>query len=265
MRALSSNVLFFLLLAGCGNGGGAATSGGSTTTTTASGGSTATASGGAAGSGAAGGTGGATTGTTASGGSAGSGGATGGTGGASGGSGGAAGSGATGGGGTGGTGGATTSSTTTTTTDKVGPCTWGEDCGPDNYCDAPGCGMGQCAPKPIAAGLPPDPDYVCGCDGVTYWNGAVAASKGMSVASMGACAAPIGCGPGMACPAGSKCSYKVMDAASCGMATKGECVGTPLSCPLDGPKARACTTSTCELTCSLLQSQNPWYEDASCN
>jgi hypothetical protein len=146
-----------------------------------------------------------------------------------------------------------------------GPCTWGDDCGAGYYCEAPGCAAGNCTPKPAAAGLSPSPDPVCGCDGITYWSPDVAASKGESIAVPGACAMPILCGPGLVCPSGMRCSRVVPDAASCSPDATGECWGTALSCSLSGPHARACTTGTCELQCSLIQSENPWYEDPSCN
>ncbi len=188
-------------------------------------------------------------------------------GGGSGGAGGTAGAGGAGGsGGSGGTGGSTTTTSTTSTTTTQTDCVWGDDCGSENkYCLAPGCQNGTCIQKPPAAGLPPDPTPVCGCDGVTYWNLEVAASQGMSVAMDGACTTMIACGPDMACPSNMKCSRPVADAASCSEDATGECWGTPLSCSLDGPKARACTTDTCELQCSLIQSQNPWFEDPTCD
>lgn len=146
-----------------------------------------------------------------------------------------------------------------------GPCVWGDDCGAGHYCLAPGCAMGTCTPKPSGAGLSPEAAPVCGCDGVTYWNQEVADSKGASVAAMGPCSMPVICGPQMPCPGSMKCSREVADGASCSPEATGECWGTALSCPLDGPKGRACTTATCELTCSLIQSQNAWFEDPTCD
>ncbi|MEZ4312356.1 MAG: hypothetical protein R3F14_30365 [Polyangiaceae bacterium] len=112
---------------------------------------------------------------------------------------------------------------------------------------------------------PPRSNPVCGCDSVTYWNAPVAASQGMSIAAEGPCSTPIPCGPGMSCPAGQKCNRRVEDAASCSPGSQGECWSTALSCPLEGPLGRACTNDKCELQCSLIQSQNPWFEDPTCN
>lgn len=254
MRAQYPAVLSLFVVFGCGGTPAASGSGGALTTTTSSstGGDT-------------GGTG-TTTQPETTGGTTNSGGTggttnTGGTGGLNGGTGG---TGGTGGltGGTGGSGGQTTSSTTTINPNM--PCVWGDVCGGNFYCEAPGCGAGTCKLKPPMAGLSPTPDPVCGCDGVTYWAADVAASKGMSVASQGACAAPTPCGPGMACAPNLRCNRNVADEASCDLNATGICWGTPLSCPLDGPKARGCISGLCELKCSLIQGENPWFEDPTC-
>lgn len=254
MRLLACSFLSCLIAFGC--GGGETTS--SSAPTTGSGGTTTTTTTGG------GGAGGTTTTTSTTTGEAGSGGTPTTT---SMGGGGAGGAGGTGGetGGAGGAGGGTTTSTTSTTTTSD-DCVWGGDCGPGNkYCFAPGCGNGVCIQKPAPAGLPPDPTPVCGCDGVTYWNAEVAASHGMSLASEGPCSMVIACGPDTPCPDGMKCNRPVADQASCALDVMGECWGTALSCPLTGPMGRACTTATCELQCSLIQSQNPWFEDPTCN
>jgi hypothetical protein len=254
MRALAFACL--ILASGCGDTESSITNG------TASGGSgTGTATAGSGGAGAATSTGPSTGGATTSG-ATGGGGGTAGAGG-SGAAGGASGGG--GGGGGGGAGGDMSAATSTSTGGMPGPCVWGDDCGGGYYCLAPGCGMGECVQKPIAAGQSPDPAPVCGCDGVTYWNEDVAASLGVSVATTGQCAMPIACGPGMDCPGGMKCNRQVADQASCNAAGTGECWGTAVSCPLEGPLGRACSNGQCELQCSLIQSQNPWFADPTCN
>lgn len=221
----------------------------STSTTAGAAGSTVS----AGGAGASGGAGGAGTSAGGSGASAGAGGQ--GAAGAGGGSGGAA---------TGGAGGTGGSASSTTGAGMNTPCTWGDDCGAGYYCFAPGCAAGECIQKPVPVGQSPDPDPVCGCDGITYWNADVAASQGMSVDSAGPCAMQIPCGPGSPCPGTLKCNRKVDSEAACSAQADGECLSVPISCPLDGPLGRACTNGQCELQCSLSQSQNPWYEDPTC-
>jgi hypothetical protein len=144
-------------------------------------------------------------------------------------------------------------------------CKWGDDCGLGYYCLAPGCNMGSCVVKPPAAGASPDEAQVCGCDGNTYYNGDIAAASGVSVKADGACAGIMTCDPATPCPGTLKCNREVADKATCSPNVTGKCLAVPVSCPLDGPKARACSNNTCELKCSLIQSQNPWFEDATCN
>ena len=44
----------------------------------------------------------------------------------------------------------------------------------------------------------------------------------------------------------------------------GVCVGLPLTCQEGGPSARACTNQNCALVCSLMASNNPWFDDGTC-
>lgn len=168
--------------------------------------------------------------------------------------------------GSGGAGGATTGTGGSTGAGggSGSPCAWGDDCGAGLFCDAPGCGAGACAPRPPPASLPPDESPVCGCDGNTYWNEAVAAWKGVAAQAAGACPAAAPCGPASPCPAALKCRREVAGAAACSAQATGTCWGMPISCDLGGPQGRGCVGGSCEVICSLIQSQNPWYADASC-
>lgn len=144
------------------------------------------------------------------------------------------------------------------------PCNWGDDCGLGLFCDAPGCGAGMCALRPIPAAVHGDPMPVCGCDGVTYWNPDVAAYDGVATMAQGVCAAGMVCGKGMPCKGGLRCNTPVADASQCGAKSMGTCWGVPISCPVMGAGAKACTNQQCATICELIQSQNPYFDDGTC-
>lgn len=154
------------------------------------------------------------------------------------------------------------------------PCGLGADCAmpPPNsalFCDKPGCGvgMGTCALQPKSQlGLSQTAAPVCGCDHVTYWNGDYAAFHGISIASQGACpgATAVVCDENTPCPGTMKCNRVVVGAAQCDPSAPGTCWSMPVSCPLGGVAARACSNQTCQSMCDLVQSQNPWWNDATC-
>ncbi|TKC98544.1 hypothetical protein [Polyangium fumosum] len=147
------------------------------------------------------------------------------------------------------------------------PCNGGVGgCDPGLYCNAPGCGAGVCAPKPPPGLQSQTPSLVCGCDGVTYWNAEIAEVFGSSVKSAGTCPAAeaMACDPQMPCPAGRQCNRKVETANACSPMATGVCWGMPISCSVNGAKAKGCAGGTCFDQCSLIQSQNPWYDDGGC-
>ena len=137
------------------------------------------------------------------------------------------------------------------------------------FCDKPGCGAGPgtCALQPKSQlGLSQAAAPVCGCDHVTYWNAEYAAFHGISIAAQGACAAAgsIACSNTVLCPGTMKCNRLVADQAQCAPSAVGTCWSMPISCPLGGAAARACSNGACQSVCDLIQSQNPWWDDATC-
>jgi hypothetical protein len=168
-----------------------------------------------------------------------------------------------------GTGGATTTSSTTGT-GGGDPCHWknGLDlCGAGFFCNAQGCGDGFCAPVPTAETQNRFP--VCGCDGVSYWNDTVAASHGMAVQGVGACAPPKTCGgvTGATCPAGAHCALHLADTSTCGGADlPGTCWAVPKVCPtlLSGWHTRRCGASACAGECDLIAADALFYDDTGC-
>jgi hypothetical protein len=248
---LASAALAGLLLAyGCGGSDDTSPSG---STSTASGGSAPSGSGGnggSAGSGANGGGGGAGGNATTGGGNASGGANTGGNAATGGGNAGGSNSGGSGGGG------------------APPECTTQHDtCTAGKYCNAPGCGAGHCVSKPAPGMMSNAEDLVCGCDGVTYWNAHIAAENGSSVNMAGEC--PGGSGPSCTfesqCGPGLVCNSQVANLAACSPVAPGHCWGLPIECPIDGPKAKACTTNTCEVQCSLIASNYAWFDDGTCN
>ncbi len=147
------------------------------------------------------------------------------------------------------------------------PCTSAQGgCDTGLYCDAPGCGAGTCQPKPPLGTLSQAFAPVCGCDHITYWNADLAAYRGAAVLAQGTCTGSnaVACSAMTPCPSGDKCNRQVGAMAQCGAGAQGTCWGVPLACPLSGPKGKACSNASCQTVCTLIQSQNPWWDDGTC-
>jgi hypothetical protein len=159
-----------------------------------------------------------------------------------------------------------------------GACVWQPNknpCTSGYWCRAPGCGSGgTCVPdvtmgcKAYGGGqLAP----VCGCDGLTYWNGLGADCFRMAVASTGACAPGVSCG-GVAntpCAKGS-CNKHLTTEAACGGAVAGMCWALPEAAACFAYKstmgARKCgdPPGKCTRTCDLVQQGAAYFEDSQC-
>jgi hypothetical protein len=97
-------------------------------------------------------------------------------------------------------------------------CMANADCLPSEFCDVPDCSptsVGSCAKRPEAIGSG-DGNWVCGCDGVTYWNVTFAKAQGVVAPTLGQCGGPSSgggvtptsphtCASSANCPAGSIC------------------------------------------------------------
>jgi hypothetical protein len=143
-----------------------------------------------------------------------------------------------------------------------------EDCGAGEYCKVTNCAdKGFCTKKPdpnTAQG-----DIVCGCDGITYYSPALAASYGVSVNPMFAneCqgATRKTCSGISACPAGRHCNYGTTASNGiCALTTSGTCWGLPAQCPPSNatgtdPVAHDCNSETCSSFCEAIKAQEPWY------
>jgi len=152
-----------------------------------------------------------------------------------------------------------------------GGCVWSQDgkpCPDGEYCDAPGCGAGNCVPIGTTEDTNKAP--VCGCDGVDYWNGATAAQHGMAVAAAGQCAQPKFCGglAQIACPSSQQfCDYGLPNKAACnGSDAGGSCWGLPKSCAQIGfgGTFRLCFAAPnepCHYECEAIKLESSYYPD----
>jgi len=147
------------------------------------------------------------------------------------------------------------------------PCSDNDDC-EGWFCEKPGCDAptGVCMPRPLFP--PPEPEPVCGCDGVTYWNDDIRRWFGRSLDSLGECRATArACefGPDCGVPYDSaSCSHLVSPGEGCdyGMGT---CWVLPPSCEDTGDRRiwRLCRPSDaeppppCVDTCLAIRSERP--------
>jgi hypothetical protein len=137
------------------------------------------------------------------------------------------------------------------------------------YCNAPNCQTGTCVALGMDQG---NKSPVCGCDGVTYWNGATAGAHGMSVAHSGACAPSKPCGGpnDTQCDAGLTCNIHLASGADCSTADpSGECWGMPAMCPIAvgfGTNSSTCDPNMawCADECGVIQLGLPWFSDDTC-
>jgi hypothetical protein len=146
------------------------------------------------------------------------------------------------------------------------PCTMDTDCGGGWLCEKPGCDApsGVCEPRPVF--LPPEPDPVCGCDGVSYWNDAIRRAHGTTLDTLGECrASACSCEVAADCEVeGASCSHLVSPDEMCGHGT-GACWVLPPQCvPTGDPMVwRECRPDTpdppppCVDTCQAIRSERP--------
>lgn len=159
----------------------------------------------------------------------------------------------------------------TTTDAGSDECVWSANanpCGAGKYCDTSGsnkaCGKGKCVAVGVGTSTTRNP--VCGCDGVTYWNEAVAAKSGMSLSKKGACTGgdQKTCGGlgNMVCPNGASCNYRLGSDDACKVAdASGTCWVTPATCPPLGfglTKGHVCNAIQCSDECTLIKGEQPW-------
>ncbi len=131
-------------------------------------------------------------------------------------------------------------------------------CATGYFCE--GCTTGIC--KPLAdTSAPIGP--VCGCDGVTYWNAALANEKGESVEHEVQCpqSAPktVKCASG-SCASDQYCNRATtVSAGLCAPSGLDTCWVLPDTCP-SKPQGKPCGVSlACQAQCDLIKAQKAWH------
>lgn len=146
------------------------------------------------------------------------------------------------------------------------PCALNRDCPPDAFCEKPDCTalVGQCRPRPVFCDAQPNP--VCGCNGVNYWNDCLRRDKGVAASEPGECAAAASCATGSDCPTtDASCARLLPDAASCGGAPQGACWVLPPGCPPGAGGAWApCAGGACVDSCTAIRGQTPHSRLSAC-
>ncbi len=147
------------------------------------------------------------------------------------------------------------------------------DCKPKEYCKVAACAAagGTCTARPEANG---DPNAVCGCDNVSYWNESTAARDfATNIKSAGACppASAVRCTAGGAakCEGTRACNLEVPSQNSCGTVASflGTCWGVPFpaNCAAPAVGYAVCNQGNrCINPCNAIKDEKPFYSNAGC-
>jgi len=147
------------------------------------------------------------------------------------------------------------------------------NCPAGQYCFSASCGVaGNC----VVADTTAQQDPLCGCDRITYWNGAVAAATNASIRAAGACPANLSmaCNTTLAgqCPAGSMCNLEQENDQACVANATGRCWTLPNNCPAlpagTLPNTRRCVgggaNTPCMSVCDLISAGRIFRVDDTC-
>jgi hypothetical protein len=110
-------------------------------------------------------------------------------------------------------------------------------------------GAGTCKPK----GFPKAGDKpVCGCDGLTYWNGTLAASRGIPAQHNVVCPNELqkACGSSTACPPGINVYCRKVDQ-GCDGNPQGACWVLPNDCNTTTELVKECPGQVCTNACDM--------------
>jgi hypothetical protein len=152
-----------------------------------------------------------------------------------------------------------------------GTCTDNNDCVSTHFCEKSGCNAaaGTCQPRPQNCG--DQPNIVCGCDGINYWNDCLRQQHGAVADHNGRChmqeAADCGGLGNIPCPGSALCAYLFGNPNRCGMMDPmGDCWIVPASCPpiAIGAEWRECfggPVDPCLSMCDAIRNGGWFYRD----
>jgi len=133
---------------------------------------------------------------------------------------------------------------TETECSKAADCADGQICLKSQGCDLPGV----CA-APTKTGA------VCGCDGVSYYTGALASAAGVDVAGSGQCTkGAVACSAKVPCKGGLTCGALSGARTSCLSKVASVCWALPQTCPTERNSYHNCSTDKCSGMCEAIKS-----------
>jgi hypothetical protein len=149
-------------------------------------------------------------------------------------------------------------------------CALDTDCLPDERCEKADCSAprGFCEPRPFCIS-PEEPDPVCGCDNVTYWNDCLRRRAGATPAHPGECGHGfVRCFTGNDCGvSGARCA-RLFPPGLCPPPGPGRCWVLPPICPPSADPRRwlgcsapgAMPAPPCVDACNAIRSEWPHVE-----
>jgi hypothetical protein len=129
------------------------------------------------------------------------------------------------------------------------PCESVKQCQEGEYCRKAKCGdskLGVCV-------MAHAPEPVCGCDGITYYSGALATAHEVDVRAAGVCATTVAVGcDEQECSKGQTCGRVQLRAGLCESKIAGVCWQLPEACPKEPEGYNVCGKDGCVTLCSAV-------------
>jgi len=138
--------------------------------------------------------------------------------------------------------------------DSRAPCASYENCEAGEFCMKQGCDdqkAGVCVASSSAS-------PVCGCDGVTYYDGALASGAGVDVRDRGVCTGDTAVACDGECEEGLTCGQVRLRGSDCVSKIPGVCWQLPKECPVDELASfNVCESEKCLSLCEAVQNATP--------